>query len=95
MSKMTCMEAIADCLFGQVTAGMDEPIFEGMINGCMALAIGECQEDNVIDWIVAHSKDADEIEVCLGILKFFRLHCRSRKPSEVLAEAVAAGKAAL
>lgn len=95
MSKMTCMEAIAESLFGPVTAGMDDPIFEDMVNGCMAVAIGECEETDVVSWIVSHRKERSEIEVCLEILKFFRWHCRGRKPSEVLAAAVAAGKAAL
>lgn len=95
MSKMTCMEAICDSLFGQMTGGMDDPIFEDMIMGCMALATGECSEKTVIDWIVAHDTERSEIEVCLAILKFFRWHCRSRKPSVVIAEAVLAGRAVL
>ncbi len=95
MSKMTCMEAIAESLFGPVTAGMDDPIFEDMVKGCMALATGECSEKTVVDWIVAHDKERSEIEVCLEILKFFRWHCRGSKPSEVLAAAVAAGMEAL
>ena len=95
MSKMTCMEAIVDTLFGPVTAGMDDDICDDVVMGCMALATGECSEKTVVDWIVAHDKERSEMEICLEILKFFRRYCRDSKPSETLAAAVAAGLAAL
>ena len=95
MSKMTCMEAIVDTLFGPVTAGMDDDIVDDIVMGCMALATGECSEKTVIDWIVAHDKERSEMEVCLEVLKFFRQYCRYNNPSEIMAAAVAAGMAAL
>lgn len=95
MSKMTCMEAIVDTLFGPVTAGMDDDIVDDIVMGCMALATGECSEKTVVDWIVAHDKERSEMEVCLAILRFFRRHCRNSNPSEIMAAAVAAGMAAL
>lgn len=95
MSKLTCMEAIVDTLFGPVTAGMDDDICDDIVMGCMALATGECSEKTVVDWIVAHDKERSELEVCLEILRFFRRHCRNNSPSETLAAAVAAGMAVL
>lgn len=95
MSKMICMEAIVETLFGPVTAGMNDDICDDIIMGCMALATGECSQKTVVDWIVAHDKERSEMEVCLEILKFFRRNCRNGNPSETLAAAVAAGKAAL
>lgn len=95
MSKMTCMEAIVDTLFGPVTAGMDDDIVDDIVKGCMALATGECSEKTVIDWIVAHDKERSEMEVCLEVLKFFRRYRRNSNPSEIIAAAVAAGREAL
>ena len=95
MSKMTCMEAIVETLFGPVTAGMDDDIVDDIVKGCMALATGEGKEKTVIDWIVAHDKERSEMDVCLEVLKFFRRNCREKNPSEIMAAAVAAGRAAL
>lgn len=95
MSKMTCMEAIVDALFGPVTAGMDDDIVDDIVMGCMALATGECSQKTVIDWIVARDKERSEMEVCMEVLKFFRRYRLKNNASEIMAEAVAAGMAAL
>ena len=95
MSKMTCMEAIVNVLFGPVTGGMDDDIVDDIVMGCMALATGESSQNTVIEWIVAHDKERSEIEVCMEVLKFFRRNRLKNNASEILAEAVAAGMAAL
>ena len=95
MSKMQCMEAIFDVLAGRGTAGLDHECFDDLIMGCFALAAGEDSAPDVPAWITARDKGRDELKVCLDICDYFRRYHGDAKPSEVLARAIAAGKAAL
>ena len=94
MSKMTCMEAILEVLLDKTTVGLRHPHLDPILKGCMALATGESSEPDVIAWIVAHDKNRTEEEICKDVCIFLRETRYPLKTSSLLAEAVAAGKAA-
>ena len=95
MSKMTCMEAVFDALAGRATAGLDHECFDELVMGCYALASGESNEPDVPAWIAARDKERSELDVCLDICDWFRRYHGTAQPSAVIAQAIAAGKAAL
>lgn len=95
MSKMKCAEAVYDVLVGKVTAALDHDCLEDLVMGCCALASGESNEPDVVAWIAARDKDRSEWEICSDICAYFRYYHGPVKPSEVMAKAIAAGKAAM
>lgn len=95
MSKMTCMEAILNVLLDKTTTGLHHPHSEDVIMGCMALATGEAHETDIVSWIAARDKTRSEAQICFDICSFFRETRYPAKTSAILAEAIAAGKAAL
>lgn len=92
---MTCVEAIFDTLAGRATAGLDHECFNDLVMGCFALASGESSEPDVAAWIAAHDKERSELEVYLDICDYFKRFHGSERPSDILARAVEAGRAAL
>lgn len=95
MSKLTCMEAILEVLLGKTTTGLHHPNGDDIILGCMAIATGETKETDLVSWIAAHDKNRSEAEICRDICAYLRESRYPAKPSAILAEAIAAGKAAL
>lgn len=95
MSKLTCMEAVFDVLTGRVTGGLDHECFDDLVMGCYALASGESNEPDVPAWIAARDKERSELEICLDICDYFRRYHGAAKPSAVMEQAIAAGKAAI
>lgn len=95
MSKITCMEAILEVLLGKTTTGLHHPHTEDVIMGCMALATGEAKETDIVSWIAARDKNRSEAQICFDICSFFRETRYPAQTSAILAEAIAAGKAAL
>lgn len=95
MSKMKCMEAVFDVLAGRSTVGLDHQCFDDLVMGCYALASGESSEPDLVAWIAARDKERGELEICLDICDYFRHYHGTAKPSAVIEQAIAAGKAAI
>lgn len=95
MSKLTCMEAVFDAIAGVGTAGLEHECLDDLVMGCFALASGESSEPDVVAWIAAHDKERSDLEICRDICDYFRRFRGAAKPSAIIAQAIAAGKAAL
>lgn len=95
MSKLTCMEAVFEVLAGRTTSGLDHECFDDLVMGCYALASGESSEPDVVAWIAAQDRERSQEQICLDICDYFRRHNSAAKPSALMAQAIAAGKAAL
>lgn len=95
MSKMTCVEAIYEVLVEKYGIETDSECFEDVLFGCCAAAFGDITSGEVPEWLATRDLERDVAAVCLDIVSYFR-ECGIRAvPSEVIAEATAAGRAAL
>ena len=94
MSKLTCLEAVFDVLAGPYVGGLEHECFDDLLRACYALASGESSEPDAVAWIAAHDKERSELEISMDICDFVRRHQGKVKPSEVIAQAIQAGKAA-
>lgn len=95
MRKMKCAEAVYDALVGKVTAALDHDSLDDLVRACCAIASGESKEPDVVAWIAARDKERSEWEICSDICAYFRYYHGPVKPSEVIAKAIAAGRAAM
>lgn len=94
MSKMAVVENIYDAL---TEAGLktEHACFDDLVFGCTCLAVDPAYRGKeVLDWIADQDDARDEIQIALDIKEFFRISGCPGFVTDVVAKAVAAGRAA-
>lgn len=93
MSRMACVENIYDAL---VAAGLnpEHACFDDLVMGCSTAAVDPTAKGKEVVEIIADlDADRDEIMVALDIKEFFTASGCKAFVTDVIAKAVAAGKA--
>ena len=93
MSRMACIENIYDVLVAEGLSA-DHACFDDLIIGCAAAAVDPVNPGKEVAQIIAElDEDRDEIMIALDIKELFVQSGCKNFVTDVLAKAIAAGKA--
>lgn len=93
MSRMACIENIYDVLVAEGLSA-DHACFDDLIIGCAAAAVDPVNPGKEVAQIIAElDEERDDITVCLDLKAYFRACGCKSFVTDVIAKAVAAGKA--